>query len=135
MKLTNLVFILCVASILILGCTQNNKVSILGVWEADQVTQREGHDEEEFLLKYNQLEITETNIHAVSFPVLITSKGKSGQENIIEEKQDMKYEWKEKNKLLIEDSLYEIEIIKNEMIIKNEATEIHYNKQSSTSKK
>lgn len=135
MKLTNLVFILCVASILILGCTQNNKVSILGVWEADQVTQREGHDEEEFLLKYNQLEITETNIHAVSFPVLITSSGKSGQENIIEEKQDMKYEWKEKNKLLIEDSLYEIEIIKNEMIIKNEATEIHYNKQSSTSKK
>lgn len=57
--------LLLIASVFLSSCQQDNKSMLLGVWEAEQVSQIVGSDED--LGHYNYLEVTEDNIHAKTF--------------------------------------------------------------------
>ncbi|WP_422660580.1 hypothetical protein ACK8P5_08890 [Paenibacillus sp. EC2-1] len=126
MKSFRIFAVLFVVSVqfLISGCAQDNKSLILGVWEGNQATQKVGSDEEHF----NYLEITDTTIHAKHFNMVAIESG-IPQKKFNDETKDMKYEWKSENEILIEDSLFEVELKKNEMILSNENIEINYSRQ------
>lgn len=52
-------------SLLLMSCSKDNETQFLGIWEADQASQKVGS--EELLSQYNHWEITEENIILKSF--------------------------------------------------------------------
>lgn len=117
--------LLLFVSVFLTSCDQDNKAMLLGVWESDQISQSVGSYEE--LAHYNYLEITETKINAKSF-YLASIEGGTTQKKYSEEDNSMNYQWKNEKEILVENSLFEIELKKNEMVLKNKNIEIHYNK-------
>ncbi|MCR8656700.1 hypothetical protein NV377_05180 [Paenibacillus sp. T3-5-0-4] len=117
--------LLLIVSVFLSSCEQDNKAMLLGVWESDQVSETVGSDEE--LGHYNYLEVTETNINAKSFN-LVSIEGGSIQKKYNEEEKNMNYQWKAEKEILVEDSLFAIELNKDEMVLKNKDIEIHYYK-------
>lgn len=117
--------ILLIVSVFLTSCKQDNKAMLLGVWESDQVSQKVGSDEE--LGHYNYLEVTEINIHAKTFNY-VSIEGGSVQREYNEEEKNMNYKWITEKQILVQDSLFEIEFKKDQMVLKNKNIEIHYYK-------
>lgn len=123
-KLITLMLLLIVL-VFLSSCEKNNKTMLLGVWESDQVSQTEGRDEE--LGHYNYLEITETSINVKTYN-WVSTEGGVHKKKYNEEEKNMNYQWKTEKEILVEDSLFEIDLMKDKMILKNKNIEIHYYK-------
>jgi len=108
------------------GCTQKNGDAIIGNWVGDQASQKVGANEE--LSQYNYLEISNTLIRMKNFVYLMQDN------NLVmkfgDDENEMKYEFINKNQILINNKRYTIDLKKDEMTIKNENIEIHYIKES-----
>ncbi|GIP18131.1 hypothetical protein J40TS1_37730 [Paenibacillus montaniterrae] len=117
--------LLLMVTVFLTSCKQDNKAMLLGVWESDQVSQIVGSDEE--LGQYNYLEVTETNIHAKTFNY-VSVEGGSSQRNFSEEEKNINYQWITEKQILLQDSLFEIELKKDQMVLKSKNIEIHYYK-------
>ncbi|MFC6333080.1 hypothetical protein ACFP56_10630 [Paenibacillus septentrionalis] len=117
--------VLLMVPILLSSCMQDNKSMLLGAWEAEQVSQIVGSDDK--LGHYNHLEVTENNVHAKTFN-LVSIEGGDLQKQYNEKEKNMNYQWRTEKEILIQDSLYEIELKRDKLVLKNKSIEIHYKK-------
>ncbi|QGQ96414.1 hypothetical protein EHS13_16750 [Paenibacillus psychroresistens] len=124
-RLVTLLIVVVVLPFILSSCSKDNESQILGIWVSDQASQKVGSDE--VLSQFNYLEIKEGNITLGNYVNEI--KDDITVKNITKSDEKMKYEWRSKKKISINSSLYEIELKNDEMIIKNENIEIHYNKE------
>lgn len=76
---------------------------------------------------FNHLEIGSTHIHATTFNMASTN-GEETQKTFSYDSQDLAYEWTSKHRIEVEHIAYEVLLKKNEMMLKNDVIEIHYNK-------
>jgi len=120
-----LFFLLILVISILPGCSKNNKDLVVGNWASDVASQREGIDEE--ISHYNYLEVTKSYIKFKSYYIATQDNKTVKQFN--ETNKSSNYELKPGNKIMIDDKVYEIKLRKNEMTIKNENVEIHYNRE------
>ncbi|SDX08038.1 hypothetical protein [Paenibacillus sp. CF384] len=119
-----LTVIVVVVSIVLTGCSTDHKSQILGNWISDQASQRAGSDEP--LSHFNYLEVKEGQITLGNY--VNEMKDDSTVKLVKDSNATMTYEWKSDNEIVINNSIYEIELEHDEMILRNENVEIHYNK-------
>lgn len=126
MKMVNRLILIFILTMLLTACTQDNKTMILGVWESDQISQSTDSNEE--FGHYNYLEITDKGMNAKTFNY-VSVEGGALHKRFNEEQQEMTYEWKAENQIEVGNRSFEVEIEKNQMILRNDHIEIHYVKQ------
>ncbi|CAM3148610.1 hypothetical protein PASE110613_17835 [Paenibacillus sediminis] len=126
MKSLITLLIIAILVTLLLGCSKDNKSQFLGNWEADQASQQEGSND--LLGHFNYLKISSSNINLRNFHNEIGIESGETVKVFDEIDKNLAYEWKSKDQIIINNKLYEIEVSKRELIIKNDKIEIHYNK-------
>lgn len=109
-------------SLLLISCSKDNQTQLLGIWEADQASQRVGS--EELLSQFNHWEITEENIILKSFNFEI--QGDTTIQKFSEKTRTLKYTWESNNQLQIDNQTFNIKLKKNEMNLINENIDIHF---------
>lgn len=119
--------IIAILVALLSSCSKDYKSQFLGAWEADQASQKAGSNE--LIGHFNYLNVSSSNINLRNF--YYTNGDESGETVKAFEELDknLAYEWKSKDQIIIDDKLYEIEVKKKELVIKNDKIEIHYIKE------
>ncbi|MEK4511974.1 hypothetical protein EJP82_17640 [Paenibacillus anaericanus] len=112
-------------SLLLMSCSKDNATQLLGIWEADQVSQKVGS--KELISQYNHWEITEENIILKSFNFEI--QGDTTIQKFSEQTRTLKYTWESNKQLQIDNQTFNIKLKKNEMNLINENIVIHFNRQ------
>jgi hypothetical protein len=127
MKGINILLLISIASMICVGCSKdNNKSLIEGTWVAVQASQAENANEE--IGHYNKLYITSNEIDFRNSNIQIEND-KTVKENLNAEKK-YKFEWISKDQLKIDNKIYDIELSKLEMTLRDDNIEIHIKKNS-----
>jgi len=113
--------------VLLSGCSQDYKSQFLGDWEAKQASQQEGSNE--ILGHYNYLNVSSSNIILSTFHNEVEVDSGKTIKVFDNSDKNLTYEWKSKDQIIVDNKLYEIEVKKKELVIKNNAIEIHYLKE------
>ncbi|GGH27098.1 hypothetical protein [Paenibacillus segetis] len=116
---------LLVLSLTLISCSKSNQSLLLGVWEADQASQKEGT--EESITGYNHWEVSEGKIICKNFNFEI--QGDKEIKKFTDETRELQYTWESNNQLKIDNQVFEIKMKKNEMNIINENVDVHFNRQ------
>ncbi|WP_195576587.1 hypothetical protein [Paenibacillus sp. 1001270B_150601_E10] len=100
--------------------------ALIGVWEGDQATKLVGTEDP--LDQYNYLEITNTEFILGSYSISIQRDGTEAKQIISEGQEHMNYKWLSATQILIDNHVYDIELSRKEMTLKNQRIELHFNK-------
>lgn len=106
----------------IFGCSQMNKTTIRGTWEASQVSQIKGKDYK--LSHYNYWEIDDEQITLKSF--YIATENGITETRFSDSTEYMMYEWNNDNQLVIDDLIFDVKVTGKKMELKSRELEIQF---------